>query len=172
MIITYKICEIDDLETLIDIAKTTFIDAFEKDNNPDDFEAYVTSAFSKERFKSELLHPNCTFYFAYVDDTLIGYFKLNEKEAQNEQFGQVTMELERIYILEAFQRQGLGDQLLHKAMEIAKGKKVDFLWLGVWEHNNDAIRFYEKHKFTKFDTHPYYLGNDKQTDWLLKRSFS
>lgn len=172
MLITYKTCDIDDLPTLIDIAKTTFIASFEKDNNPDDFEAYVTSAFSKKQLKSELLNPNSTFFLAYVEDTLVGYFKLNEKEAQNEKFEKSTMEIERIYIVDTFQKQGLGEQLLYKAIKISKAKKVDFLWLGVWEHNNDAIRFYEKHEFTKFDTHPYYLGNDKQTDWLLKRNFN
>ncbi len=171
MVITYKICGIDDLTQLIYIAKTTFITAFKEHNNPDDFEAYITSAFSEKQFKSELLNPNCTFYFAYGNKDLIGYFKLNEKEAKNEQFDQEAIELERIYILDAFQKQKLGEQLLYKAIEIAKANKAAFLWLGVWEHNNDAIRFYEKHGFTKFATHPYYLGNDRQTDWLLKTEF-
>ena len=170
MKVTYKTCSIDDLTTLIDIAKSTFVAAFKKDNNPDDFETYITSAFSEKKFKSELLNPNSTFYFAYVNNDLIGYFKLNEKEAQNEKFDQEGVELERIYILEAFQKQRLGEKLLYKALEITKAKKAAFLWLGVWEQNNDAIRFYEKHGFTKFSTHPYYLGNDKQIDWLLKRN--
>jgi len=168
MIITYKICEIGDLALLIDIAKTTFIDAFESSNNSEDFEDYITSAFSEKQVKSELLNSNCTFYFAYIDNTLVGYFKLNEKDAQQEIFNSSSIELERIYVLEDFQKQQIGKQLLYKAIEIAKMKQVDFLWLGVWEHNKEAIRFYKKHGFEKFGTHPYYLGTDKQTDWLLK----
>jgi len=168
MIITYKKCKISDLTLLIDIAKTTFIDAFESSNNPEDFKAYMTSAFNKKQIKRELLNSNCAFYLAYVDDTLVGYFKLNEKEAQQEIFSDSSIELERIYVLEAFQKQQIGKQLLFKAVEIAKSKRVDFLWLGVWEHNSDAIRFYKKYGFTKFGTHPYYLGTDKQTDWLLR----
>jgi ribosomal protein S18 acetylase RimI-like enzyme len=172
MVITYKTCEIDDLALLIDVAKRTFITAFKEQNNKDDFETYIASAFSEKQIKSELLNPNCMFYLAYLNDALIGYFKLNEKEAQHEQFEEEGIELERIYILEEFQKQRLGEQLLYKSLEIANTKKVAFLWLGVWEHNMSAIRFYKKHGFSKFSTHPYYLGKDKQTDWLLKRSFN
>ena len=109
MVITYKTCGIEDLTQLIDIAKSTFIAAFKEHNSPDNFEAYITSAFSEKQFKNELLNPNSTFYFAYGNKELIGYFKLNEKEAQNEKFDQEGIELERIYILDTFQKQRLGD---------------------------------------------------------------
>jgi len=168
MIIRYKKCEISDLAELIDIAKSTFITAFKEANNPKDFASYIASAFSEKQMKYELLDSNSTFYFAYLNKNLVGYFKLNEKEAQHEKFNAITIELERIYILESFQRRQLGEKVLFKAVEIAKLKNVDFLWLGVWEKNLAAIRFYERHRFRKFETHSYYIGNDEQTDWLLK----
>jgi len=168
MVIIFRRCELKDLHVLIEIGKSTFISAFEKDNNPDDFEAYLISAFSEKQFKSELLNPNSAFYFAYLDDTLVGYFKLNEGEAQSEQFETSSIELERIYVLNAFQNQGIGKQLLNKSIAIAQLKEVSFLWLGVWEKNAAAIRFYERYNFVKFDKHAYYIGNDKQQDWLLK----
>ncbi len=164
----FRKCILKDLTKLTEIAKATFISSFEKDNNPDDFEAYITSAFSEKQFKSELLDLNSTFYFAYVDETLIGYFKLNEREAQSEQFETPSIELERIYVLEAFQKQGFGKQLLFEVIAIARLKEVLFLWLGVWERNAAAIRFYERYRFKKFDKHAYYIGNDEQLDWLLK----
>ena len=131
MAIRFKICNINDLEALKEIAKITFITAFKEDNNPEDFKAYITSAFSENQLKSELLNSNCTFYFAYLLDDLVGYFKLNEKGAQNETFKRSSIELERIYVLEAFQNQQIGTQLVLKVIEIAKSKKVEFLRLGV-----------------------------------------
>ena len=168
MDLSFKKCKLVDLDSLIEISRSTFISSFEKDNNPDDFKTYITSAFSKEKLKGELLKPNTTFYFVYLDDNLVGYFKLNEKDAQNERFEDASIELERIYVKEAFQGRQIGKEVLFKVIEIAKSKQVTFLWLGVWEHNDSAIRFYERHNFKKFSTHPYYLGSDKQTDWLLK----
>jgi len=168
MAIVFKKCKLNDLTVLLEIAKKTFVDAFEKDNNPDDFNTYISSAFSEEQLKKELLNSDCHFYFAYLEEILVGYFKINEGGAQNEHFEQASIELERIYVRNTFQKQGLGKLLLLKAIEIARARKVSFLWLGVWEENRAAIRFYERYGFEKFDKHPYYIGNDKQLDWLLK----
>ncbi len=168
MTVIYRKCDLNDLTELCEIAKRTFIDAFEKDNNPEDFNVYVTAAFSKERIKNELLNRNSTFCFAFLNNDLIGYFKLNQKEAQNEIFERSSIELERIYILQPFQNLGLGKQLLLKVLSISRKKKVSFLWLGVWEKNTAAIRFYERNGFKKFSKDPYYIGTDRQQDWLLK----
>lgn len=168
MNLSFKKCDVRNLDELIEISRITFINAFEKDNNPEDFNDYMNSALSKETIKTELLNPNSKFYFTYFNNALVGYFKLNENEVQTERFNQNTLELERIYILDQFQGQQIGKHMLFKTIEIAKEKQVSFLWLGVWEKNIDAIRFYERYGFKKFDTHFYNIGNDKQTDWLMK----
>ena len=168
MNLSYKVCAEEDLQALAEISIKTFISAFENQNNSEDFKTYINKAFSKEQLKKELLHPNVDFYFVYSEKTLVGYFKLNEKEAQTEPLGNASVEIERIYVLEEFQGRQIGQQMLFKIIEIAKQELVSFIWLGVWEMNTAAIRFYERHGFVKFDTHPYYIGNDKQTDWLMR----
>ena len=167
----FRKCNIQDLNELIEISRITFIDAFEKDNNPIDFENYMNKAFDMEIIRKELLNPNSQFYFLYLEKSLVGYFKLNEGDAQTECFEDKTVELERIYVLERFQGKQIGKGMLNKAIEITKSKKASFLWLGVWEKNKKAITFYKRYGFKKFMTHPYYIGNDKQTDWLMKLSF-
>ena len=168
MNLSFKICALKDLDTLMKISRETFIVAFEKDNNPDDFLNYINDTFNVENIKSELLNSNSTFYFAYLDEVLVGYFKINIGEAQNEQFDESSIELERIYVLEDFQGQKVGEHMLIKATDIATLKEVDFLWLGVWQENVHAVRFYEKLGFKIFDKHPYYIGTDRQMDWLMK----
>ncbi len=161
-------CTFEDLEVLLEISLKTFIDAFEKDNDPIDFEEYITAAFSKSTLTEQLNDPNSAFYFLYLDEELAGYFKLNEHDAQNELQSDDTMELERIYVLKEFQGQRFGAFMLEEAIRITGNKNKKQLWLGVWEENANAIRFYKKHGFTKFGTHPYYVGQDKQTDWLMR----
>jgi len=168
MNISFKKCSDNDLDRLLKISRTTFIDAFEKDNNPSDFNEYINTAFSKENIKAELINPSSIFYFTYQNDTLVGYFKINQKRAQTEPFDQNAIELERIYVLNEFQGQQMGKQMLFKTIELGKSMNASFLWLGVWEKNVAAIRFYQRYGFIKFDTHHYYIGNDKQTDWLMK----
>jgi GNAT superfamily N-acetyltransferase len=54
-------------------------------------------------------------------------------------------------------------------IEVAKENSVKFIWLGVWEHNPRAIRFYEKNQFVVFDKHIFMLGDDAQTDLMMRR---
>jgi len=168
MNLSFKKCNSNDLDRLLKISRTTFIDAFEKDNNPDDFKEYINSAFSRENIETELSNPDSLFYFTYQNDILVGYFKINQKGAQTESFDQNAIELERIYVLNKFQGQHIGKQMLFKTIKLAKLKEAPFLWLGVWEKNSAAIRFYQRYGFIKFNTHHYYIGTDKQTDWLMK----
>lgn len=168
MTLTYHKCNLEDLDILVKISSETFSSAFEKDNNSEDFKDYINTAFSKVQLEKELLNKQSIFYFVYKSQHLIGYLKLNIKEAQNEDFEVETMELERIYVIKPHQNKGYGKLLLLESIAIAKSKNVSFLWLGVWEENKAAIRFYIRHGFEKVSTHPYYIGNDKQTDWIMK----
>jgi len=168
MNLSYNFCDIKDIKILVEISIKTFVSAFEKLNNPEDFKTYTEITFSKEQLKKELLNENESFYFVYNDKELVGYFKLNKKEAQTEFFGNTSIEIERIYVLDKFQGQQIGKKMLLHIFEMAKQEKVSFIWLGVWEKNIIAIRFYKRHGFKKFDTHPFFIGNDKQTDWLMR----
>lgn len=168
MNLSFKICALKDLDVLIKLSRETFGVAFEKDNNPKDFRNYINEAFSRERLKFELLNPNSSFYFTYLKDNLVGYFKLNINDAQSEKFEEQCMELERIYVLNEFQGRKIGRQMLAQAIEVAKSKDMSFLWLGVWQKNTNAVRFYKRHNFKTFSEHPYYIGKDKQMDWLMK----
>ncbi|MBT8318145.1 MAG: GNAT family N-acetyltransferase, partial [Lutibacter sp.] len=91
-------CNLKNLKKLVEISRTTFINAFEKDNNPKDFSNYINTAFSEAKISSELLNENSDFYFTYRNNKLVGYFKLNKNEAQTETFNTKTIELERIYV--------------------------------------------------------------------------
>ena len=164
----FRKCTIADIESLVQISLRTFADAFEQDNNPEDFKAYTTKAFSKNTLVQQLNNPHCSFYFLYMDEELAGYFKLNQDDAQSEIQANDTMELERIYVQKDFQGRQLGTAMLREAIRISSELKKRQLWLGVWQENRSAIRFYKKHGFEKFGTHPYYVGRDKQTDWLMR----
>ncbi|QLG45325.1 GNAT family N-acetyltransferase [Costertonia aggregata] len=164
----YKKCAESDLDILIHISRTTFQNAFQNDNNPKDFKQYLEEAFAKEKLVSELSNPNSVFCFVYVDDVLSGYFKLNENSAQTDIKSKESLEIERIYVKQEFQGKGIGQNMLEKIKQIAFKKQKMFIWLGVWEKNKRAIDFYRRHGFFEFGTHPYFIGNDKQTDWLMR----
>ena len=170
--ITFKKCDVDDVIALQELSVETFAEAFEKQNDPEDFKTYLTKAFSKEQLLSEVGNPDTFFYFVTRGDELVGYLKVNVFGAQSELRETEGMELERIYVKSKFQGQGMGSKMLSFVESLALEKDKTYLWLGVWEHNPNAIRFYERNGYVKFGTHPYYIGNDKQVDWLLKKNLN
>ena len=168
MNLIFKKCTIEDLDLLIEISRTSFIDAFEKDNDPDDFKKYLAKAFNAKQMSSEILNPNSSFYFLLYDNDLVGYIKLNRNDAQKEKIDLNAMELERIYVFKDFQGKQLGKLALYMVIDMAKKAQASSLWLGVWERNLRAISFYEKNGFKVFGKHPYLIGEDEQYDFLMK----
>lgn len=168
MRLNLRLCTNLDVDVLTKISRDTFRAAFEKDNDPNDFKDYMDFAFSKEKLLSELKNPNSSFSFVFDAETLVGYFKVNEKEAQTDINDRGSFELERIYVVQSYQGKQIGGWMLDNIVELAKKGAKAYIWLGVWERNIRAIKFYRKRGFKQFGTHPYFIGNDKQTDWLLR----
>lgn len=161
-------CNQNNLDELVELSLRTFKDAFEADNDPEDFKDYLRTAFHRDALLAELQDKDVSFYFVKVDTQTAGYFKLNENLAQTEVKSVTSIELERIYVLNTFQGSGIGAWMLAEIKRIASEKGKHFLWLGVWEKNTKAIRFYQRQGFTKFGIHPYFIGKDEQTDWLMR----
>ncbi len=99
----------------------------------------------------------------------LGYMKINFGASQSDLQDFEALELERIYVDSNQLGKGIGQLLLDKAIEIARKAGLIYIWLGVWEHNLNARRFYAKNGFVQFDQHIFTLGNDDQTDLLLKK---
>ena len=163
-----KKINIDDLETLRNLSIQTFKETFEEVNTEEDMQKYLLENLSIEKLKSELENPNSEFYFAENNNEILGYLKLNFKDAQTEELEENHFEIERIYVLKTFLGQKIGQILFDKAIEIGREKNLEYVWLGVWEENHRAIRFYEKNGFEIFGKHDFVLGEDVQTDLLMK----
>ena len=167
--ITIQKAQPSDVEELLSLSRKTFYDAFEHLNNKDDFEAYTAIAFTSQKLLGELENPHSQFYFAIIDDEKVGYMKLNYSSAQTELRDEDSVEVERIYVLAGQQGKKIGNQLLDYAIGKAKDQGKHFIWLGVWEHNQAAQRFYERNGFKAFGNHKFWVGKDEQTDILMRK---
>ena len=132
------------------------------------FFCYFEEGFSDEKLTAELTDENSEFYFAIFDNEVIGYLKINFGASQTELKDNKALEIERIYVSKEFHGKSVGQLLYIKAIEIAKEQNSEYVWLGVWEENHRAIQFYKKNGFVEFDKHIFKLGNDEQTDIMMK----
>lgn len=158
----------NDLKELQKIGRLTFYETFASDNTEENMNKYLDEAFSLTKLMTELSDNNAEFYFATLDNKVIGYLKLNFGQSQTELQDNKAVEIERIYVLKDYHGTGVGQLLLDKAIKIARQKNAEYVWLGVWEKNLRAINFYKKNGFVEFDKHIFKLGNDEQTDIMMK----
>ncbi|MCC3156370.1 GNAT family N-acetyltransferase [Hymenobacter sp. 15J16-1T3B] len=167
--LTIRPATAQDAADLQRIGRQTFAETFAASNSEQNMQAYLADGFALDKLTAELQHPDSAFYFAELVGTVVGYLKVNTGAAQTEAQAAPALEIERIYVLRAYQGQQVGQALYDKAMKLAAQAGAEYVWLGVWEENPRAIRFYEKNGFVAFGQHVFTLGDDRQTDILMKR---
>lgn len=158
-----------DLQTLQQIGKETFYETFSKHNSEAEMQKYLAESFASEKILKELNTPESQFFIAWEDESPVGYLKVNSEKAQTELQDGTAIEIERIYVKSSYQGKKVGQLLFDKALEIARQQNKKYIWLGVWEENKKAVNFYTKNGFTEFAKHIFRLGNDEQTDLMMKK---
>lgn len=128
---------------------------------------YMDRAFSFNQFEMEFREPDSCFLIAEKDSKIIAYARIRKNTESDHLMTGSNLELQRFYLAKHVQGTGLADDLMNACLELVKD--VDWLWLGVWENNPRAIRFYEKYGFEKFGTHTFRMGEDDQIDFLMRK---
>jgi ribosomal protein S18 acetylase RimI-like enzyme len=162
----------EDAKLLTDLAYTTFWDAFahHPKNAPDDLNYYMRQAFNVEQIAAELEDERNIFLIAEIDGEAAGYAKIIIDNIEPGISADRPVELSRLYSHQKHLGQGVGQTLMDACFERARTEGRDVMWLGVWEYNPRAQRFYEKNGFRVVGSHVFQLGKDSQTDLLMQRS--
>jgi ribosomal protein S18 acetylase RimI-like enzyme len=158
----------DDVLALQKISIQTFTETFTLGNTEENLKTYLDNSFTFSKLMDEVNNSYSEFYFAESECDVIGYLKLNFGNSQTELKDNKAIEIERIYVLQEFHGKKVGQILYEKAIEIAKLNDAEYVWLGVWEENPRAISFYKKNGFVEFDKHIFKMGNEEQTDIMMK----
>lgn len=161
----------DDAEALADLAFKSFWDAFaaHPKNAPHDLDAYMRAAFNIDQLAHELADAKSVFTVAEIDGEFAGYSKLIIDHIEPGITASRPVELNRLYSHQRFLGKGVGQTLMDDCFQRAKDHGHDVMWLGVWEYNPRAQRFYEKNGFRVVAKHVFQLGSDSQTDLLMQK---
>ncbi|GJM29611.1 MAG: N-acetyltransferase [Cyclobacteriaceae bacterium] len=164
-----KVACTKDSAALSRLGKETFEETYASYNNQASFKKYIKASFSKDATLKQLEDAGNFFLLAQLNKKSIGYAKLREN---NKPFHDKTInavELERIYVLKDYQGEGVGKNLLEDCLAFAKLRKYPVMWLGVWEQNLSALKFYQRQGFVVFGSHKFDLGGEEQNDYLMKK---
>ena len=164
---TIRKCTPKDAATIQQIGRQTYFETFEPYNTEENMNDYLEIAFADAKIRQEFENPYSEFYVVESDGVVVAYLKINQLDAQTEPMDSDYLEIERIYVLQEFQKLGLGKILYDKVFERAKGLGKSNIWLGVWEHNDNALAFYNKLGFERIGHHSFFMGDEEQIDYIL-----
>ncbi|WEV66072.1 GNAT family N-acetyltransferase [Bifidobacterium sp. ESL0764] len=167
-------CGVSDAQMLHKLSVETYFDTFGGTSSDADMRKFLEESYAVPVLRDELANHDSMFFVIsmpsdVLDGTPAGYMKLNFGSAQLEDMGPGAMELQRLYIRKAFKGCGLGTRLMNLALQTARERDLNKVWLGVWEHNEPAKRFYTGKGFVRVGQHAFWQGDDKQTDYLMAR---
>lgn len=159
----------NDATRLRDLSEITFRDTYTAYNTPENMENHVAKHFSIQQIEKELHDATNQYVVCENNGDLIAFVKLVKNHSTEGLTEEKVVEIERIYVLKDFHGQQLGRKLIDFCTAWAKEQGFEVIWLGVWEHNHNAMKFYEKMGYERFGKHTFVLGDDVQTDYVMKK---
>lgn len=167
--ITLRLTTPEDITALQRIAIDTQVDTFGAYNTEANMKAYLDEAYNLDSLRRELDEVGSRNCLAFLDNNLAGFMRLRKSNEVDHLLGTNTIELQRLYVNTKLHGRGIGAAMMRDALQFASNIGVDWIWLGVWERNFRAQEFYARWGFERFSEHIFQMGDDPQTDWLLKR---
>ncbi len=162
----------DEVDLLTALAERTFREAWQDDNDPENFEIYCRANFTTEKMAIEMDASGSEFYFARLGDRPVAYLKINLARRPADSTAataEKNAQVERIYVLKEYQGQRIGEQLLRFAEKRAEAAGADWLWLSVWQKSPRSVIFYQRNGYETFGVETFWVGNDPQPDWLMRK---
>lgn len=159
-------CTLKHRAVLAELGASTFYESYKDENTERDMQLYIENTYTIDKIQENLKNTNVIYFLAYTHEGEAGYVKLLLNQFNPKLDGSCT-ELEKIYVKQSFQRQGVAHQLLQHTINFCKEHNYKNLFLGVWQENEKALQFYAKEGFVKFDTRKFILGERICDDYML-----
>ncbi len=168
--IEIRLASHEDAKILAHLSGQTFSETFAHLNSAEDMKAYLTTQCNAETLADELRDPASLFFLAYTNNEPVGFAKLRRTKIPDEVKESNAIEIQRLYVLKKMIGKKIGKYLMEKCIERARFENFKTVWLGVWEHNYHAIAFYRQFGFETCGTQIFELGQDRQTDLIMKKN--
>ena len=170
--ITLRRITLQDVPALSFIAKKTFYDTFTGTCTQDDMNDFLEKFYNEYTLAAEVAESTFQYFFAEVNEEIVGYILFSDSEISFDEIkGSTALELKRLYVLNEYHGKGVAHYIINYFLDYAMAQGYDVAFLGVWEHNLRAQKFYNKHGFIlSTHTHDFPIGNTPQTDVYMWKS--
>lgn len=164
-----RVASADDAAQLTAFGRRVFAATFAADNDADDLQAYLDTAYTAAAQAAEIADAATTTLLACQDDRLMAFAQLRAVPPPACVDDPSAVEIWRFYVDPEWHGRGVAARLMQAVVDALTQRGASTAWLGVWERNPRAQAFYRKHGFTAVGAHTFMLGRDEQTDQIWMR---
>ena len=166
--ISIRKASVNDAVLISVLASTTFYEAYFEQDESSNLAGYIHESFDLATVRAEIADPQSTFFLIFFEGKAVGYARLIDGSTTEGVTAGRVIELKRIYILERVWGTGIGETLLMHCVETARNRGFATIWLGVWEENQRAQKFYAKYGFKRVGTVTFPYGDVDGTNLVLQ----
>ena len=141
----------EDLDVLHHVCRKIYAENFGDHWNEGGLEWYLDAVYGRDVIRQDLVSPDVRYFLAYLDSVPVGFMKLHLSAAIGDDDPALSMEIEKLYFGQQFQRMGIGTSLIAIALDVGRNAGKRIAWLGVIDTNEKAIQFYKKMGFSLLD---------------------
>jgi ribosomal protein S18 acetylase RimI-like enzyme len=129
-------------------------------------EAFLAQ-FTREAWQSELTDERYAFQLAEADGKPVGYVKLGPPSLPVETCGR-TIEIRQFYLLHDWRGAGIAHALMDWAIEEARVRGAQEMFLTVYTDNHRAKRFYQRYGFEEVGPYKFMVGTQADEDIIMR----
>jgi ribosomal protein S18 acetylase RimI-like enzyme len=169
--IVYRQARPADAQDLAAFGSESFVEAYGYSVKPGDLTLHVLRTYSEELQLEELSDPNSWTILAGREGSIVGAALLRASSPPAELVPELNWtEIARFYVSQPYWKTGVSTDLMVATLLSIRERLSEVVWLQVWEHAGQAIRFYRKWGFLEVGEAPFRLGTEVQRDLVMARS--
>ena len=170
-----------DVPHIVRIGAETFAASFAHSMPAEHMQEYLGQTYTVPAMTAELADTkHSTFFVASSNHDILGFLqmKCGTTEPCVPQ-DRPTCELHRIYVSVDSLGRGVGQLLVQRGIDwatelrsVSEGSGIQSemgIWLGVWDENLQAQKFYRRWGFERIGAHDFVIGDTRQTDLIMIR---
>lgn len=162
--------QLNDAAQVAQLGSFVFSASFGHSVEPHELQTYLDESYSVTATAADISNPQKDMIVATKEgnEEIIAFALLTRGTSEPcVEHLQNTVELQRIYVHPSTHGQGVGKLLADRLENMARGQKFQYIWLGVWEENHQAMKAYEKWGYKKVGEHDFTIGQIVQRDHIL-----
>ena len=168
MTVTYRDARMEDAEPLDRLFDTVFCGTFAHLYRPEDLDAFLTS-FTLDDWRSHLADPAYAFRVAEADGEVVGYVKLGPNKLPIAT-DRASILLDQLYVANEHHGAGIARELMGWAIDEARRRGAEEIYLTVFIDNGRARRFYDRYGFEAVGRYDFMVGNQADEDIIMRKS--